>query len=132
MKNSNYILSLFYEVILVLILLVFNTNNLSAQHAIQSRLGGGEPVKKELSSSVSRSLLNETITLKSILPENIVDAKISIYNMLGNLIDERNVMANEKNELTASFSTKGFPNGPYIVILFADNQKSVSKVMISR
>lgn len=118
----------------ILLFLVLSAQNLVfAQHVgnIKSTLGGGEP-RKEITATVSRSLVNETVTLKALLPENVTEAKVSVYNMLGNLIEERSVTANEKNELLAVFSTKGLPVGPYIVILVADGQKVVNKVMVTR
>jgi hypothetical protein len=92
-----------------------------------------DPAKqKEITAKVARSTQDETISLAAVFPEDATGIKVSLYNLLGKLIDTHPTTSVQKGEITFRFQTKGLPNGPYILVLEANGQRLINKVMVSR
>ena len=91
-----------------------------------------DPKAREIKAEVMRSLENETVTLKATFPDDIPGVKVSLFNLLGKLIEVHPVTLASKGSNLFQFRTKGLPNGPYIVVLEAAGQRLINKVMLSR
>lgn len=85
-----------------------------------------------ITARVSHSAENEIATLYASFPEDVVGVRVSMYNILGKLIDVQNVGAVSEGDVTFQFMTKGLPNGPYLIVLESGTQRLTSKVMVSR
>lgn len=91
-----------------------------------------DPKKREISTSISRSAEDESIVLQASFPEDAPRLRVALYNMIGRLIQVHPVSSVEKGEYPFRFLTAGLPTGPYIVVLEANGQRIVNKVMLSR
>ncbi len=111
--------------------------------AIGTAAGGGPGVqsdggpapdakKKEITATITRSVENEQIKLVAFFPEDTPRLKCSLYNLLGKLIDVHPTTSVEAGRFAFTFRTKGLPNGPYIVVLEANGQRIIQKVMLAR
>jgi hypothetical protein len=87
---------------------------------------------KVITAKVTRSIENELITVLATFPEDMPGVKVSMFNILGKLIDLQAYGATSQGESTYQFLTKGLPNGPYLIVLEAGNQRITNKVMLSR
>jgi hypothetical protein len=65
-------------------------------------------------------------------PDDVPGVKVSMFNILGKLIDLQTYGAADQGEATYQFKTKGLPNGPYLIVLEAGTQRIRNKVMLSR
>lgn len=91
-----------------------------------------DPKRREITVEVLRSEDNLTITLKATFPEDMPGVKVSLFNLLGKLVEVHPVTTAVKGMNPFVFRTRGLPNGPYIVVLEASGQRIINKVMISR
>ena len=91
-----------------------------------------EPKSREISAEVVRSPENETLTLKATFSEDTQGIKVSLFNLLGKLVEIHPSTTAVKGNNQFQFRTKGLPNGPYIVVLEAAGKRLVNKVMLSR
>lgn len=91
-----------------------------------------DPKKREITTAISRSAENESIALAVSFPEDAPRLRVALYNMIGRLIQAHPVTAVEKGDYIFRFQTVGLPTGPYIVVLEANGQRVVNKVMLSR
>lgn len=91
-----------------------------------------DPKKKEITASVARSAENESLSLNVSFPEDAGNLKVSLYNILGKLIEVHPVSFTLKGDYSFRFQTKSLPTGPYIIVLESTGQRIVNKVMISR
>lgn len=91
-----------------------------------------DPTKKELTAWVSRSAESETVTLNVYFPEDASNVRVSMYNILGKLIETQPVASVSKGNQTFRFQTVGLPTGPYLMVLEAGGKRLVNKVMVSR
>jgi hypothetical protein len=87
---------------------------------------------KVITAKVTRSIENELITVSASFPDDVPAVKVSMFNILGKLIDLQNYGPMTQGESTFQFLTKGLPNGPYLIVLEAGNQRITNKVMLSR
>jgi NifB/MoaA-like Fe-S oxidoreductase len=88
--------------------------------------------KKEITASIGRSAENETVTLFVAFPEDKPRIRVAFYSIIGKLIETSGVSTVTKGEYTFTFRTAGLPNGPYLVVLEAGDQRITKKVLISR
>lgn len=88
--------------------------------------------KKEITASVGRSSENEIVTLFVTFPEDKPRIRVAFYSIIGKLIETSGVSTVTKGEYTFTFRTTGLPNGPYLVVLEAGDQRITKKVLISR
>lgn len=123
----------------VSLLLVGTSGSINAGQAYPDILGThgdvsqqSDPKRKEVTASVVRSIENETVTVNAYFPDDINGVKVSLFNILGNLIEVNPTTAVQKGDVQFRFFTKGLPSGPYIVVLEVSGQRIVDKVMISR
>jgi hypothetical protein len=91
-----------------------------------------DPKKKEITATVTRSVENEQIKLTAFFPDDTARIKCSLYNLLGKLIEIHPTTQVEAGRYTFIFRTQGLPNGPYIVVLEANGQRIIQKVMLAR
>ncbi len=91
-----------------------------------------DPKKREITTSISRSAEDESIILQASFPEDAPRLRVALYNMIGRLIQVHPITAVEKGDYPFRFLTSGLPTGPYIVVLEANGQRIVNKVMLSR
>ncbi len=92
----------------------------------------GEPTKrKEISATIVRSVETELIILKVNFPEDALQVKVSLYNLLGSLVEVNPQTSATKGEVDFRFDTRGLPNGPYIVVLEANQQRITKKIMLT-
>jgi hypothetical protein len=91
-----------------------------------------DPKKKEVTASVVRSIENETVTVNAFFPDDANPVKVSLYNILGKLIEVHPTTSVRQGDYPFRFLTKGLPSGPYIVVLEVNGQRLVNKVMVSR
>ncbi len=91
-----------------------------------------DPKKKEITASISRSSDDETILLNTNFPDDAAKIRVTLYNMIGRLIQVHPVTAVDKGDYSFRFQTIGLPTGPYIVVLESNGQRIVNKIMISR
>ncbi|HVZ41810.1 MAG TPA: T9SS type A sorting domain-containing protein [Candidatus Kapabacteria bacterium] len=103
-----------------------------ARASVASEAQQPDPKKKELSISVLRSVENETITVDAYFPEDAKSVRVALYNILGKLVEQLPVTAVSKGNQVFRFQTYNLASGPYLVVLEANNQRVVNKVMISR
>jgi hypothetical protein len=87
---------------------------------------------KVITARVSRSAETELITVVVTFPDEVPGVKVSMFNILGKLIDLQTFGPAEQGESTYQFQTKGLPNGPYLIVLEAGTQRITNKVMLSR
>lgn len=88
--------------------------------------------KKEITATVGRSTENETVTLFATFPEDAPRIRIAFYSIIGKLIETSATNSVTKGEYSFTFRTTGLPNGPYLVVLEAGDQRITKKVLISR
>jgi hypothetical protein len=91
-----------------------------------------DPKSREITADVARSVGNETVTLRATFPDDAAGVKVSLYNLLGRLVEVHPQTFAVKGLNLFQFSTKGLPNGPYIIVLEASGQRVINKVMVSR
>jgi hypothetical protein len=87
---------------------------------------------KVITARVAHSAENELITLHVSFPDDAQNVKVSVYNILGKLIDIQTVGQVSQGDATFQFQTKGLPNGPYLIVLESGTQRITNKVMVSR
>ncbi len=87
---------------------------------------------REVTASVVRSAENETVTLNASFPDDASPVKVSLFNILGKLIEVHPTSSVPKGDYPFRFLTRGLPSGPYIVVLECNGQRIVNKVMVSR
>jgi hypothetical protein len=93
---------------------------------------GPDPKKKEMTASVGRSAESETLILYAFFPEEAINVRVALYNILGKLIELHPVTTVTQGDRIFRFQTKGLPSGPYIIVLESNGQRIVNKVMVSR
>lgn len=106
-----------------------------AAHAQGPRATAGhqqDPKAKEITAQLVRSTDNATVTLRTTFPDETPGVKVSLYNLLGKLVEVHPTTVAQKGSNEFQFRTRGLPNGPYIVVLEAAGQRIVNKVMLSR
>jgi len=91
-----------------------------------------DPKKREITTAIARSAEDETITLSASFPDDAPGLRVALYNMIGRLIHVHPVSSVEKGDYVFRFQTAGLPTGPYIIVLEANGQRIVNKVMLSR
>ncbi len=91
-----------------------------------------EPKKKEITTSVTRSIENETISMTALFPDDYGGIRVALFNLLGKLMDVDPTTAVAKGSHTFVFRTNGLPNGPYLVVLEAGGQRITKKIMLNR
>lgn len=101
------------------------------------RTGAGEfqqpePKKKEITATVARSTENEQIKLNVFFPEDTRQLSCTLFNLLGRRIEVHPTTAVAAGSYAFSFSTHNLPNGPYIIVLEANGQRIIQKVMLAR
>ncbi|MCC7439806.1 MAG: T9SS type A sorting domain-containing protein [Armatimonadetes bacterium] len=108
------------------------TNKPSGVHAMVGDIAQQIEPKKEITASVGRSSENEIVTLFVTFPEDKPRIRVAFYSIIGKLIETSGVSTVTKGEYTFTFRTTGLPNGPYLVVLEAGDQRITKKVLISR
>jgi hypothetical protein len=91
-----------------------------------------DPKAREITAELVRSESNETITLRATFPDETPGVKVTLFNLLGRLVEVHSTTVAIKGLNLFQFRTKGLPNGPYIVVLEASGQRLINKVMLSR
>lgn len=122
--------------ILLCLLLVsgklYAINKPSGMYAMMGDIARQIEPKKEITATVGRSTENETVTLFATFPEDEPRIRIAFYSIIGKLIETSATNSVTKGEYTFTFRTTGLPNGPYLVVLEAGDQRITKKVLISR
>jgi hypothetical protein len=91
-----------------------------------------DPKAREITAELFRSADNATITLRAVFPEDTPGVKVSLFNLLGRIVEVHPTTVALKGKNEFAFRTRGLPNGPYIVVLEAAGQRIINKVMLSR
>jgi hypothetical protein len=91
-----------------------------------------DPKKKELTATVTRSAENELLNLNAYFPEDANNIRVALFNILGKLVEVHPTTSVTKGDQVFRFQTRGLPSGPYIIVLEANGQRIVNKVMVSR
>ena len=107
-------------------------NKPASTHAIAGEIAQQVEPKKEISATVGRSAENELVTLFATFPEDQPRIRVAFYNIIGKLIETNGTTSVTKGEYTFTFRTTGLPNGPYLVVLEAGDQRITKKVLIAR
>lgn len=113
-------------------LLASNTEFAQRRNALAEVAQQPDPKKKEITASISRSADDETILLNTSFPDDAAKIRVTLYNMIGRLIQVHPVTAVDKGDYSFRFQTIGLPTGPYIVVLESNGQRIVNKIMLSR
>lgn len=71
---------------------------------------------------------NQRTTINAVVPENVQQAKIMVYNLNGLELERYDV--NQRGKVTVEISAGRFPSGIYIYTLVADNKVIATKKMI--
>lgn len=109
-----------------------------SSYAVELALSGGlavgqqDPKEREITAQLFRSDDNATITLRAVFPEETTRVKVSLFNLLGKLVEVHPTTIAQKGNYEFQFRTRGLPNGPYIVVLEAAGQRLINKVMLVR
>jgi hypothetical protein len=91
-----------------------------------------EPKAPKITAEVVRSTDNAVITLRAVFPDETPGVKVSLFSLLGKLVEVHATTIAQKGNNEFQFRTRGLPNGPYIVVLEAAGQRLINKVMLSR
>lgn len=91
-----------------------------------------DPKKQQITATVVRSAENETIKLRADFPDDTPQVKVSLFNLLGKVVEVHPQTSATKGANDFQFRTRGLPNGPYIVVLEAAGQRLIHKVLLSR
>jgi hypothetical protein len=108
------------------------TTRAIAAEAIPVRAQQQDPKAREITAEVVRSESNETVTLRATFPDETPGVKVSLFNLLGRLVEVHSTTVAAKGLNLFQFRTRGLPNGPYIIVLEASGQRLINKVMLSR
>jgi len=86
----------------------------------------------KINATVTRSIENETVTLRAIFPSDADRLKVSLHNLLGREIEVHPRSSSGAGEETFTFDTRDLPNGPYFIVLEALGQRITKKIMVPR